>query len=293
MDGIARITSACGLRNIIYVGLGSVWFTDFVMAHRDLGVKDMHSIELDPIIAARARYNRPFRTLRVHEGASDTVLPQLLQRNTYLRRPWIVWLDYDDHLRRSHLLELARLVRDLPEDSFLLTTFSAQPSRYGKLVERSMRLGEVLGQALDPEPEHSQLRESDKFMMLLGQLVEDHLRSSAIRQGRPGGYLPAFRMGYRDGSPMTTVGGFLSAPENLDKVKAILNGAGWVGRPDKPITTAPLTAKEVSALQSKLPARRRLTRADVQRLGFDLDEDQIELFEEYYLSYPTFAQVAM
>src|SRR4051812_48943425 len=60
----------------VYVGLGSLWFQDFQMAHRYLGVKTMFSIEGDASIYKRAAFNRPFRTIEVLEGLSDVVVPQ-------------------------------------------------------------------------------------------------------------------------------------------------------------------------------------------------------------------------
>lgn len=292
-SGITQVMHACSLRNPMYVGFGSVWFADFILAHRRLGVADMHSIEADPIIAARAKFNRPFRSVRVHSGPSSEVLPMLLARKTYMVRPWIVWLDYDRWLKRGEIEELDGLISALPDNSFIITTFSTQASRYGnKPGERSTVLGEVLGYALDPVPDIDTVRVQDNFSAYLPQVIEDHFRHSAISQGRDGGYIPSFRIGYKDGTPMATVGGFLPSKQNAAAARSVIESGSWDGRPDRLIATPPLTSKEAGALMSQLPSRRHLTRADVQRLGFDLEDDQIELFEEHYLRYPTFVQVA-
>ena len=44
-------------------------------------------------------------------------------------------------------------------------------------------------------------------------------------------------------------------------------------------------------LQSLLPCTTKLTRTDIQKLGFDLEDNQIEAFETYYRQYPAFAQI--
>jgi hypothetical protein len=49
--------------------------------------------------------------------------------------------------------------------------------------------------------------------------------------------------------------------------------------------------REAAVLQSLLPCRTKLTRTDVQNLGFDLEDEQIEAFEIYYRQYPAFAQI--
>ena len=60
----------------------------------------------------------------------------------------------------------------------------------------------------------------------------------------------------------------------------------------KAIVTPPLTAKEVTALRGLLPSTSIPTRSDVQALGFDLLDDQIESFSSHYLTYPSFVQTA-
>jgi uncharacterized protein involved in exopolysaccharide biosynthesis len=99
-------------------------------------------------------------------------------------------------------------------------------------------------------------------------------------------------MAYQDGTPMVTVGGFLPSPTNAAAASLVVASESWTGRQASPIITPPLTAKEVAALQAQLPRSSQLTRKRVQGLGFDLADEQIELFERYYLKYPVFAQVA-
>ena len=54
----------------VYVGLGSVWFVDFDMAHRELSIDTMISIEADDVVFRRAEFNKPFRTVEVIHGLS-------------------------------------------------------------------------------------------------------------------------------------------------------------------------------------------------------------------------------
>ena len=77
-DGLRRIIDTCALEDLIYIGLGSVWFTDFILAHRNLGIETMFSIEQDDIVFKRAEFNKPYRTLEVIHGESQDVVPELL-----------------------------------------------------------------------------------------------------------------------------------------------------------------------------------------------------------------------
>jgi hypothetical protein len=117
------------------------------------------------------------------------------------------------------------------------------------------------------------------------------MKSIAAEIARPGGFVPAFRVLYRDGAPMVTIGGVLPARGAVRGVRDLVNGPSWPSRPAKPITAPHLTMREAAVLQSLLPCATKLSRADIQKLGFDLDDDQIEAFETYYRQYPAFAQI--
>lgn len=297
-DGARTLIDRLGLSDFVYVGLGSVWFADFHLAHRHLRTQTMVSIEADPVTFERAKFNRPYRTVDVRPGLSSDVIPSLLAEPELQGRPWMVWLDYDQSVAEDELIELADLAGALPPDSFLLTTFSATPARYGKPVSRAQRLRELFGAAGPPPPPDGQqddvtLYKDEALALLLAECMENYLLSKALQKGRPGGYLPAFRLAYKDGTPMVTVGGFLPSPSRESDAAAVLASVEWECRLTQTIDTPLLTPKESLRLQEQLPAAGGvLTRAQVKALGFDLEEAAIEAFQRHYLRFPTFSQLA-
>src|SRR5271166_4088439 len=100
-DGVRALQSAMGLERLVYVGFGSIWFTDFVLAHKLLGIEDMVSIESNPVGFRRATFNSPYATVRVRQGNSYEILPDLYNDHLIAGRPWMVWLDYDYDLNES------------------------------------------------------------------------------------------------------------------------------------------------------------------------------------------------
>ena len=48
----------------------------------------------------------------------------------------------------------------------------------------------------------------------------------------------------------------------------------------------------MQALWQLLPSHHDLTRADVNLLGFDLSEEQLNLVQRHYLRYPFYAEIA-
>lgn len=291
-EGLHRLIAGLELTDLVYVGLGSVWFTDFVLAHRELGIETMYSVESDPIVFKRAVFNKPYRTLEVREGPSADVIPRLLSETELKSRPWIVWLDYDKDMDDSRLDELKYLIENLPENSTLLTTFNARPGRYGALADRVRRLQELFGDALREGLHNPDVKDERLLMEIMAEAVSARLVATALQYSRPGGFEPAFSLGYQDSTPMVTVGGFLPTPGTAKTAHALIRSGDWGCRVPEPIMTPPLTAKEIAALQRQLPRDIMLTRAEVQSLGFDLAEEQIESFVTHYLNYPTFAQIA-
>ena len=277
----------------VYIGLGSVWFSDFQLAHRQLGCRTMISIEADPVTASRARYNKPFRTVDVVQGESAQVLPGILRQPVLKGRPTIVWLDYDKAMDEDRLAELADLIEILPENSLLLSTFSASGGPYGQRPDsRPGRLRKLFGAAA-PDDLSVESYKGDALASVLASCSQDYLLARAQRRARVGSYVPAFMLTYRDGTPMVTVGGFLPSEENLALTEATVASGEWIGIDANPITVPPLTPKEALALQELLPRTfGALTRADVRALGFDLEDGQVESFERHYLRYPTFFQAA-
>src|SRR3546814_152204 len=76
----------------------------------------MISIEAHEVGYQRASFNVPYATVKVLQGTSNTVLPDLYQDENLANRPWLLWLDYDgafDESVRSeeHTSELQSLMR--------------------------------------------------------------------------------------------------------------------------------------------------------------------------------------
>jgi hypothetical protein len=289
-DGLSRLLPAINVGDAAYVGLGSVWFSDFQLAHRVLGIRDMVSVEEDEVTYRRATYNKPYRTLSVLHGRSDTMLPALLEEGEFAGRPWVVWLDYDKALVEDRLTELRRLVESLVPNSVLITTFSASPNAYGRPGTRRERVLELLGDAVDGVLNDQSL-DGDELARVLAGGALNFIKSVAIQSGRSGGFVPGFSIRYRDGAPMVTVGGLLPDEASVSLAEALLKGSDWFGFVADPIAAPPLTSREIMALQAALPADTPLTRGDLQAWGFDLSEEALGTFSKHYLRFPSFAQV--
>jgi hypothetical protein len=291
-EGIQRLQSKLNLEKMLYVGFGSIWFTDFQIAHKNLHIVDMISMESNEIGFWRAEFNRPFNTVTVMPGLSNEVLPKLYEEEKFQLRPWLLWLDYDRPLEEASVDDIRRAIENAPPDSILLATFNARARAYGEARGRPERLKSLLGAVVPDELGKDQC--TDELLPgTLADLTTNFMLSVAAEAARPGRFLPAFRIVYADTTVMVTVGGILPAKGAVPAARAAIAEPEWPCLVPNQIMAPHLTLKEVSALYSKLPNATPLTRDTVLELGFDLEEDQISTFERYYRYYPNYAQIAI
>lgn len=289
-EGLSLLRSRIDFARQIYVGFGSIWFTDFILAHKLLGISDMISIESHEIGIVRAGFNKPFATIEVRPGLSTAVLPDLLQEERLRRRPWLVWLDYDYGFDESVRDDVVSIIEKAPENTVILATFSGHEMEYGRAPDRPDRLKALFGNSVpDDLPKNS--CKDERMQQTLADLAMDFMQSTANDMMRPGGFIPAFRMIYRDGAPMVTVGGVLPSRGAAAIVSDAVTSDEWYCRPEHPIVAPHLTIREAAVLQSQLPRETPLDRDALRALGFDLEDEQLQAFQRYYRHYPAFAQI--
>src|SRR4030066_388389 len=123
-DAFRRLRAFDSLRTYRYVGLGSVYFTDFTLLHRALRMTDMVSIERHEAALPRLEFNRPFRCIQLRMGETSDVLPEL----DWDKRT-IIWLDYEDPLEMWMLNDVKQLFTDMQSGSIAVFTVNAHPPR--------------------------------------------------------------------------------------------------------------------------------------------------------------------
>jgi len=290
-EGFRSISNAISLNNAVYIGFGSIWFTDFIMAHKILNIDDMVSIESNEIGFKRAQFNKAYRTITMMEGLSQDKLPELLAIPGYLARPWIVWLDYDSALNEGVVQDFQWVLNNAPPNSVVLFTFSATQNAYGdKPIQRPIRIKGLLGDVV-PDDLSKDDCSKESLPATLAKLAMDFLKSEVADAARPGGFVEAFRIPYLDSVGMVTVGGILPAVCAVPAARAVVSAGNWKCLIDDVIQAPQMTLREVAALQAELPPLLQITRAHIQTLGFDLQDEQIQSFQRYYKYLPSFAEI--
>ncbi|MDG2524602.1 hypothetical protein P6166_04425 [Stenotrophomonas sp. HITSZ_GD] len=214
VDSFRALRSFGAVEKYRYVGLGSVYFTDFSLVHRALGIEEMVSIEdaQDLTVQARFRLNVPFGNIQMHFGASTAVL-QKLKWNVRT----ICWLDYDGALAASCLEDVAYFVRNAPSGSLLLLSLNAGPIQSsgseGMKPLDTLKV-QVGAEAVPADVENKHLSGwgvGDVYRRIVMAVIEEALRV----RGSTGGsssrmtFEPVYNFRYADGTKMVTFGGVL------------------------------------------------------------------------------------
>ena len=263
-DVFRRLKPFGRVEDYVYVGFGSIWFSDFTLVHRSLGIRDMISIEQVETAAARIEDNKPFRIPVIYKQ-SKHALPDL----DWTRRQFL-WLDYDDPLSMDVLLDLRTVVSRACSGTVL--TVSVQCSKAPQYAEADA----------DGTPDSPSA--IDRFITKFGRERVPPLAGTRDLVGWPFGTLSramllqeidaalAIRnssqvaaemcsrliceIEYEDGAKMATISVIFYSPQDESLVKQChFEGLDFLPAPLAPvrIIVPKLTGREFKKLESQLP----------------------------------------
>jgi hypothetical protein len=289
-----------------YVGFGSIYFSDFQLFHRQLGITDMLSVEKDVSAKACFRFNRPYKCIRLKFASSAEVLPTLKWR-----RQTILWLDYDDRLNGNILGDIATICLRATSGSLVVISVNAQPdaepskedrdqykSETGKpfdLGDYRLRIAkELVGEKLPAGTSGAHLRGQELtkvFREIIHNEIAEQLsiRNAILPAEEKILYRQLFHFCYKDGAQMLTVGGILYRATDeptitacgFDKLPFIRSGVEHYN-----IKVPCLTTKELRHLNSQLP-----TIPSVKLRASGVPDADIQQYAEMYRYFPAFSEV--
>ncbi len=273
-----------------YVGMGSVWFTDFILMHRALGIQRMISIDRQKDREKRFLFNRPFSNITVKIGTTTEILPTI-----DLERPTLIWLDYDDVLKDYMFADIDTALEKLQSGSILILTVNGEFSQVenvqneGGPVEPDSVLRSIAGNSV-PANIKDRLN-SNRFPLLLGDILHNAMRSKAL--ARKLDFFPFFNFAYKDGAQMVTFGGMVANTDASSAINDAKLGSRypWLASNGQAKLQLPhLTIKEKLKFDQLLPSRGSSNPPSISELGFELKDEEIKQYCLHYLFYPVFAE---
>ena len=293
-EALQALKPSFDIESYRYVGLGSVWFVDFILAHKLLFIEDLISIE-KPQYEKRVNFNKPFKCIRVEPGDTTQVLPHLKLRE----KRTIVWLDYDSGLEGPLLKDLEIVCEQVPSGSIVLATSNAHRSILSAKDEEGNELSRAAALRLHagdliPASVPTEEFQTSRFPKYLASLLFDHLTRATRKSGRKERFTPMFNFYYKDNAPMLTVGGMITDERDAAALAACELSKKFdyvTGEEQRSINVPPLTFREKMALDQLLPSAGPPTEVEVGSLGFTLKPQQVADYHRFYRHYPTYGEI--
>lgn len=303
VDALHRLaTAGLPIADYQYTGFGAIYFMDFILLHKLLGLNRLLSLEHEQSLESRIWFNRPFSCIEIKMVPASTEIPNLSRDVRH-----IVWLDYDGVLQKDFLSDIQSAVTILPAGSILLVTVDVEPPKdhdYRSVDPEFDGSKEVLG------PRHwrryfeylasTYLRlgfSDDDFaksqLMLRSSevLKAAFTRSIVARSGLE--FIPMFNFTYRDSHSMLTMGGMVAGRTEKRQLRASSLTDTIYYRvdfesPSFEIKVPCLTRKERIYLDREMPCADDWVPAD-----FTLASEDVLDYRDIYRFLPAFAELLL
>lgn len=268
-----------------YTGFGSIYFVDFILFHKYLGINILHSIEYPNKIEKRIRFNKPFANVIVKFGRMGQYIPELDQDIKHF-----LWLDYDAVMDEEILNDVKSASSVLPRGSILLVTVDSEsPHDCNDTKTRMEYFKEIAGAFLG-------IYKEENFTLSNLPRMNIKILYNAMKNGLAGrsvNMIPLYNFLYKDGHRMLTMGGIIGGDSEMTNLKKCNFEESYYMRTnfeDSPyfIKVPILTRKERIYLDSKMPAKKgwKLT-------AFELDKESIDSYREIYRFFPSYAELLL
>jgi hypothetical protein len=279
-----------------YVGFGSVWFSDFIIFHRSLGVRKMLSIEKSVAAKGRIQDNLPFR-IDLDFRHSNTALSKIKWGCRHF-----IWLDYDDPLRADMMADVRSVARSATSGSMLVVSAQCARAREFDQAEEEGpggptafdRFLEMFSKAQVPPDVAPEDLVGSRFAelsrtMFIAEIEDAVAKRKPLPDGRRMSMKHVCSFEYGDGVPMTTIAVIFYSDDELPKLDqcqfTTLDFITKMGNLVR-IETPKLTIREIRAIESQLP----LDAGGQLDLG-NIPAKEAQKFQGLYRYFPSFAVI--
>lgn len=277
-------------RRFGYVGMGSYYFSDFIVFHRLFGIDNMVSIEADIGNIDRFHFNKPFDCIEMQFGTTHDLLSGL---PIFDQSPVICWLDYYSYLTDAVLGDIQTVLTRATRGSALVITLQADGFKGPEHVDKFFsNLPEELD-SIENKRRLSRANGVHEFMLeVIQSKIDSTIRDINVGSVDPIIPKPIINIAYKDGVKMATFGWLLLNQGQLDKLNVIPQAldAPGISVPNILDITAPtLTFKEITHLKTILP--NGVAGADFEQRAKPIKKDPALQFAKFYRYFPSFADV--
>ena len=293
-----------------YVGLGSIYYYDFILFNKYLNITDMISLDYQPCVQ-RFKFNLPFDFVRFKNLTTTRFLDSQL---AHINKNRLIWFDYDSRLILSNerggkhgierqfklnkriLEDISVLTRQSQENDFFILTVSLDisPKTFFNINIRNQFLNQF-------EPYLSGRYKSvsnitlDNYRYIIQNILLNSFKNNETNQALK--FKKLFSFAYGDTTPMYTLGGIYRS-EDLEL--SSFNSEFF--QPDEDniidIDVPLLTYREKLKLDqtvkffnekvSFIQSEDDLSQLATETLGFELECSDLKNYIKYYRYYPQY-----
>ncbi len=279
-----------------YIGLGSIYYYDFILFHKYLNIRDMVSLD-NKDYPNRFEFNKPFDFI-TFKNMSTT---DFLSKND-LNKKSFIWFDYDSSLIRyksktflnkETIFEDIKIITKKSKglDLFILTvnikiqdTFFDSPRFKQDFIDK-------YDEYLSDQYKKLNKITFDKYPLIIQNIIINIFRNN--EQFHPVKFRKLFSFIYQDGAPMYTIGGIFSKDNLQDKLveedSFFQTDENKVVNIDVPLLTyyEKMTLdKNILNIKENLISLNKEKIIDL--LGFEMEPSELRSYLDYYRYYPQY-----
>jgi len=305
-EALARLSILSSIRTYHYIGFGSSYFVDLIMFHKALGIQKLTSIEGNPDMEERVRFNTPYSCVDVKIGMSTDLLPEV----EWDENKSILWLDYISPLTGYMFSDLTTFFTRALSGSVFIISVNAEVKDEAGLQTITERIKAKLKKDKEVESRvkksffaESSLKKSD-YYSVIRNIVNEEITSVLAKRNRlePDknySFKQIFNFIYHDGQAMLTIGGILFAKKDSAKVRNMaFDNLPFYSNDTTSfeISVPHLTNREMQALDKYLPGFHsdpKSKQEALNKLKNVVSETAIEKYAKVYQYFPSYKEVAI
>ena len=299
---IELLRSVVGIQNYSYIGLGSIYYYDFILFHKYLNITKMVSLDYEDTLK-RFKFNIPYDFIEFQNSKTTDYLKEL----TFNPRI-IIWFDYDSSLFNSAgqvnqaiLEDVEIIARQATSPTFFMLTVNVGPPKKRDLQDGFRN---EFGKWLSDEFKTEKYLINNAFFfedfpkMVQNVLLNVIFETSKLRETT---FYKLFSFSYADGAHMYTLGGLFATKSDMEDIDKNIRQFEFLnGEPrsifdiDVPI----LTYKEkiyidakIQSLRTRISATRgkKEMKKILNSLDFELESSEmLNKYLQYGKYYPQY-----
>jgi len=282
-------------KSCTYIGFGAIFFADFRMIHKELGIKKMINIEANEDDKDRFKFNKPFACIDLQWGTSTEVLPTLDWNGKK-----IIWMDYDESLQTYMFEDVETIFSSIEPGSFYFFTSNATLQKFYDRASNSHRLAEFENEfdGLTPFGMTAAMLTAAQCPFLIRDMLLTQInhvlaqRNAVLDPSDKLVFNQLLFITYKDNAPMFSYGGYLTKRSEVQNLRAkgiFLLPYVKTGNEKLDIQSPVLTNSEIDLINTYLPKGKQRF-LSLAKMRFIPEEDK-ERYYNVYRYYPSFVEV--